>query len=278
MPGAVPNWSGFGVNSLNGSSAQFKDPSTGRAWRSVFSTGGFDSQGNADQGTLAGYVSTDGKPWYQGQVGESFDAAGNDSGSFVVQDFNASDPMEKLINVTVTALVLAAAAGAAGFLGPDAAFGAGGSLGGSQVAVADSLLPGESLVSSGSSYPGYSFGVNQTAADLATGVHVSGVDLAAINVGLPFTTPSVMAPAVPPGGASAPAGAAGPGGSGGSALSSIAGYARQALGFASALGLGASGGPVADASTRAPGAPTARNNNLILLALGAAVFFAVKKG
>lgn len=256
---------GANANTLNGSSAPYRDPDTGRVYRAVYSTGGFDSQGNADPGTLVNYVSTDGKPWYQGQQGLVHNLNGDVVNSFTVDNYAKREWFDAL-----PAVILAVGtAGAAGLLGPGAAFGAGGSLG--TVPAAASLAPGESLVTTG----GYSFGVTPSAAELATGVHVSGAEIAAINAGAAFTVPTVMA-------STSAASAAGSASSLAGAASSLAGTASKAVAALGALlGVGASHSTLQPGQAQPLQQDTystgqGKSGNLLYLAAAGLAFFALK--
>jgi hypothetical protein len=266
---------GANANIYNGSSGVVQD-SDGRKYRATYSTGGFTADGTPDPGTLVGYVGSDGKPWYPGQIGTNYDLGGH-----IVSEFPVENPNGRSWFDIIPIIVLAAGtAGALGFLGPEAAFGAGGSLGaGGSVTAAASLGAGESLVPA----TGYSFGVNATAAELATGVHVSGAELAALNAGVAFTVPSVMAPAA----------SLVPSASSASSLLPSAGTAASALSTASkalsvvgaALGLVPQAGAVPVGYPPGAGYPPAgsvtasANTNMLLWAgAGALALVLLKKG
>jgi hypothetical protein len=141
-----------GAETSPGSSSNYRDPATGWIYRAVYSSNGIGPDGNPAAGVQVNFVGVDG-PYYKGQVGHRYELSGQESGTFVVEDFHASDPLEKLTLGLILAAATLGIAGAAGF-GPAAA-GAGAD---AAVPTAASLGPGESLVTGGAAFQPATFG------------------------------------------------------------------------------------------------------------------------
>ncbi len=147
MADAIPSWlqyfqkaqntPGYGASGFNATAGNYTDPTSGRVYGQTYqsdSSGG--ESGYTGGSTLTGYSSSDGKPWYQGQVADQYDLQGAKTGQFLTANptnFGKDDLAGVLavLSVALGGVGLAGAMGGAGAgAGAAAAGGEAASLGG----------------------------------------------------------------------------------------------------------------------------------------------------